>query len=217
MMMLGLAGALFFLGGMSPVHLLELALVAAPAAAYWIIKTPYRMTRLMGYLDPWENRLTSGHQLIQSYLALGSGGGSGVGLGEGRQKLFFLPEPHTDFVFAVVGEELGLLGTLLTTALYAALLWRGARIALSQADPFGRMLAFGITLMITLSVLVNMAVVTGLVPTKGLPLPFMSYGGSSLVVNLLAAGMLYRLSKEPETGERRGAMSGYPPPQRIYK
>ncbi len=207
LMMLALAWTLFLLGGTPPMQLLALATAAVPLAIYWMIKTPWRLERLLGYLNPWENRLTSGHQLIQSYLALGSGGSVGVGLGEGRQKLFFLPESHTDFVFAVVGEELGLLGTLLVTALYAALLWLGTRIALSQSDPFGRMLAFGMTWMMTLSVLVNMAVVTGLMPTKGLPLPFMSYGGSSLVVNFLAAGLLYRLSKDPAGGERRDGIT----------
>ncbi len=202
-MMLALAGILLLLGGARPIRLLAVLGAVVPLLAYWVVKTPYRLARLTGYLNPWENRQTSGHQLIQSYLALGSGGGAGVGLGEGRQKLFFLPEAHTDFIFSVVGEEFGLLGTGMVIGLYAAFLFLGARIAIAQPNPFERMLAFGITLMITLSALANMAVVTGLVPTKGLPLPFMSYGGSSLVTNFLAAGMLYRLSIG--VPERRGS------------
>jgi cell division protein FtsW len=134
--------------------------------------------------------------MIQSLLALGGGGPMGSGLGEGRQKLFFLPEPHTDFIYAVVGEELGLGGTLSILALFALFLWRGWRVALATSDPFGRLLAFGLTGSVALAAALNMGVVTGLLPTKGLPLPFVSYGGTSLVVNLLAVGILFNVSRQ---------------------
>jgi cell division protein FtsW len=134
--------------------------------------------------------------VIQSLLAIGGGGVAGVGLGEGRQKLFFLPEPHTDFIYSVIGEELGLAGTLAILALFAVLLWRGWRVALGTADPFGRLLAFGLSVAIGLAAALNIGVATGVLPTKGLPLPFVSYGGSSLVANLLAVGILFNISRQ---------------------
>lgn len=192
---LALATLLLFLGGVSFKHLASLGLLMIPLILYWILKTPYRRERVLAYLNPWSNSSSSGFQMIQSYLALGSGGIFGNGLGEGRQKLFFLPEPHTDFIFALIGEELGLIGTLSLLLLYLFLLWKGTRIALSVEDPFSRMLAIGTTLMMTLPAMMNMGVVTGLLPTKGLALPFVSYGGSSLLVNWLAMGLLYNVSK----------------------
>jgi cell division protein FtsW len=131
---------------------------------------------------------------------MGGGGTAGVGLGEGRQKLFFLPEPHTDFIYAVVGEELGLWGTLAILVLFAALLWRGWRVALATADPFGRLLAFGLSVAIGLAAALNIGVATGVLPTKGLPLPLVSYGGSSLVANLLAVGVLFNISRQRGVG-----------------
>jgi cell division protein FtsW len=149
----------------------------------------------MAFLDPWRDPTDTGFQMIQSFLALGGGGPVGMGLGEGRQKLFFLPYPHTDFIFAVIGEELGLLGTLSVLVLFGMLAWRGLSISLRAPDPFGRHLAFGLTMMIIVQAMVNMAVVTGLLPTKGLTLPFLSYGGSSLVANLAAVGILWNISR----------------------
>lgn len=192
---LTLATLLLFLGGVSFKHLASLGLLMIPLVLYWIFKTPYRRERVLSYLNPWSDPSASGFQMIQSYLALGSGGIFGNGLGEGRQKLFFLPEPHTDFIFALIGEELGLIGTLSLLFLYVFLLWKGTRIASSVEDPFQRMLAIGTTLMMTLPALMNMGVVTGLLPTKGLALPFVSYGGSSLLVNWLAMGLLYNISR----------------------
>lgn len=191
---------MLFVGGVSLKHLFSLGLLMIPLVIYWILKAPYRRERLMTYLKPEGHASASGFQMIQSYLALGSGGVIGTGLGEGRQKLFFLPEPHTDFIFAVIGEELGLLGALSLLALFFVLLWKGVRIAGSIEEPFGRMLAVGTTLVVTLPALLNMGVATGLLPTKGLPLPFISYGGSSLIVNWLAMGLLFNLSRK--TGAR---------------
>jgi cell division protein FtsW len=160
----------------------------------------YRRERLLTFFDPSRDPTGHGYQINQSYLALGGGGALGAGLGEGRQKLGFLPEPHTDFIFAMAGEELGLLGTLLLVGLFLLLLLKGMRLALRTDDPFGRLLAAGLTLMVVIPALLNMGVVTGLLPTKGLPLPLVSYGGSSLIVNLTAIGILYAISRQPRTG-----------------
>ena len=157
----------------------------------------YRMRRLSAFIDPWRTARGSGFQLIQSFIAFGAGGGWGVGLGKSRQKMFYLPQAHTDFVFAVIGEELGIAGALLVIGLFVAILVRGMRIARNQSDAFGSLLAVGLTALLSLQAFVNMAVVTGLVPTKGLPLPFLSYGGTSMVVSLAAVGVLMALSRGP--------------------
>lgn len=205
---LALATLLLFVGGVSFKHLASLGLLMIPLVLYWIFKTPYRRDRVMSYLNPWSDPSASGFQMIQSYLALGSGGLFGNGLGEGRQKLFFLPEPHTDFIFALIGEELGLVGTLSLLLLYVFLLWKGTRIAWSVEDPFLRMLAIGTTLMMTMPAMMNMGVVTGLLPTKGLALPFVSYGGSSLLVNWVAMGLLYNVSRSAASYRARVGASG---------
>jgi cell division protein FtsW len=186
---------LLFIGGARVRHLLILCLCALPVLAYLILGTEYRRQRWLTYLDPWHDPSDTGFQIIQSFLAFGSGGEIGVGLGEGRQKLFFLPYPHTDFIFSVIGEELGLVGTLLILFCFALLVWRGLKLACWVADPFGQFLAVGITLMIGLAALMNLGVVTGLLPTKGLPLPFVSYGGSSLLVNMIGMGILLSISR----------------------
>lgn len=201
---------LLFLGGVPLRHLLPIGLAMIPLFLYWILKTPYRRERVMTYLNPWGDPGAAGFQIIQSYLALGSGGTVGLGLGEGRQKLFFLPEPHTDFIFAVIGEELGLLGTFVVLFLFVWLLWKGTRIALAAEEPFTRMLAIGTTLLLTLPAFMNMGVVTGLLPTKGLPLPFVSYGGSSLLVNWAALGLLFNVSRQT-AALGRGRMKGGTP------
>ena len=150
----------------------------------------------MSFLDPWEDPSNSGFQLTQSFVALGNGGLLGVGLGKGRQKLFFLPEVHSDFVLALVGEELGLLGTGLLMVLFAILLVKGFRIAGRAPDTFGRHLAGGVTLLLGVQVLINAGVVSGLLPTKGLTMPLVSYGGSSLLISLVAIGILLSISRE---------------------
>lgn len=194
---LGLVTAgLLFVGGARISHLATLACAALPLVAWTVMGTAYQRRRWTAFLDPWADPGNTGFQMVQSFIALGGGGAMGSGLGEGRQKLFFLPEPHTDFIYAVVGEELGVAGTLAILLLFSLVVWRGWRIALATADPFGRLLAVGITGTIGLAAALNMGVVTGLLPTKGLPLPFVSYGGSSLVVNLLAVGVLFNISRQ---------------------
>jgi cell division protein FtsW len=163
-----------------------------------LIMEPYRLRRVISFIDPWQDPLGSGFQLIQAFIALGSGGIAGLGLGESRQKLSFLPASHTDFIFCLVGEELGLIGACMLIALFVFLFIRGISIAGRSNDRFLSYLAYGLTLMVSLQALINFAVVTGLVPTKGLPLPFVSYGGSALLMNMAAVGMLLRISKGDE-------------------
>ncbi len=148
----------------------------------------------MAFLDPWTDPYDSGFQIIQSLVAFGKGGVTGEGLGVGQQKLFYLPEAHTDFIFSVIGEELGMIGVLVVAALFLLLVLSGIRIALQCQDPFGRSLAFGLSLLIGLEAFVNMAVCMGLLPTKGLTLPFISYGGTSLLTSLIAVGILLNIS-----------------------
>ncbi len=171
------------------------ALAALPAVYWAVFHVGYRYNRLLAFLDPYADPLGRGFQILQSYIAVGAGGIDGVGLMEGRQKLFYLPEPHTDFVFAVIGEELGFLGGIAVLSLFAAILWRGLRAATRSPDQFGRLLAIGFTVLVVGQALVNISVVLGLLPTKGIPLPFISYGGSSLLSNLVAVGVLLNISQ----------------------
>jgi cell division protein FtsW len=187
---------MLFLAGARPVHLLGLLLATLPVAAVLILRSSYRRQRIMTFLEPWKDAADAGFQVTQSFLAFGSGGLFGVGLGEGKQKLFFLPEAHTDFVLALVGEELGLVGTTAIMLLFVVLILKGFQIAANAHEPFGRHVAMGITLLIGVQVLVNAGVVTGVLPTKGLTLPLVSYGGSSLVVSLLAVGILLSVSRD---------------------
>jgi cell division protein FtsW len=189
--------ALLFAAGARPLHLTAagggvLAIVALQAVA-----KPYRMRRFSAFLDPWRTARGAGFQLIQSFIALGAGGRWGQGLGVGRQKMFYLPQAHTDFVFAVIAEDFGIIGGIAVFVLFAAILLRGMRIAHEEPDPFASLLAVGLTSLLSLQALVNVAVVIGLVPTKGLPLPFLSYGGSSLVTALATLGPLLALSRRP--------------------
>lgn len=159
-----------------------------------LVMEPYRLKRVVAFLDPWKEPQGSGFQLVQSFIALGSGGFTGIGLGESRQKLSFLPESHTDFIFSLVGEELGFIAAAIVIGLFLLLFIRGILIANKSRDPFVYYLASGLSMMIALQALINFFVVTGLAPTKGLPLPFISYGGSSLLVNMTAIGILLNLS-----------------------
>jgi cell division protein FtsW len=193
-----------FLGGARLSHLIGLGLCAIPAVLALVLGSSYRRQRLMTFLAPWKDPSDSGFQITQSFLAFGSGGSFGVGLGEGKQKLYFLPEAHTDFVLALIGEELGLIGTATVILLFAFFVWRGVQIAARARVPFGHYLGLGITLLIGVQALVNAAVVTGLLPTKGLTLPFVSYGGSSLVVSLVGVGILLSISRDRHTGGSRG-------------
>ena len=191
---------LLFLGGARVKHLSLLALCALPAVAGLILSSSYRRQRLMTFLSPWKDASDAGFQITQSFLAFGSGGLFGVGLGEGKQKLFFLPEAHTDFVLALVGEELGLIGSAVIVLLFGLFVVKGFQVARRARHPFGRHLATGITLLIGMQALVNAGVVTGLLPTKGLTLPFVSYGGSSLVASLFGVGILLSISRDRHGG-----------------
>jgi hypothetical protein len=163
----------------------------------------WRMQRLLAFLDPWQYCQTAGYQLCESLISIGSGGVWGQGLGQSRQKLFFLPEAHTDFILAIIGEELGLIGILLVIGAFTVLIWRGLQASLRARDLFGSYLAFGITALFALQALANMAVVMGLLPTKGLALPFISYGGTSLIVSLFMAGVVANISaRNPEPRPR---------------
>ena len=170
--------------------------LALPFVAFGAVTASYRWHRLTSFLDPWQDAQRSGFQLVQSLLAFGAGGAFGVGLGAGRQKMFYLPEAHTDFVFAVIGEELGLVGTLAVLATFALLAAGGLRLAWRHPDPYAANLALGLTALIALQAAVNMAVTVGLLPTKGLALPFLSYGGSALVANLAEMGILLSVARE---------------------
>ena len=186
---------LLFLGGTRIPHLLGMGMVLLGVAYTLIMQSDYRRRRMLNFLDPWQDPTDAGFQLTQSFVALGNGGLFGVGLGEGRQKLFFLPEAHADFVLALVGEELGFVGTGLLIGLFAVLIVKGFKIAGQAPDAFGRHLAGGVTLLVGIQVLINMSVVSGLLPTKGLTLPFVSYGGSSLIMSLVAMGILLSISR----------------------
>lgn len=185
---------LLFIGGAKIPHILSLGIPLIPFFVKVVFNAGYRKKRLIAFLDPWSDPEGAGFQVIQSFLALGSGGLFGLGLGEGKQKLFFLPEPHTDFIYSLIGEELGFLGASLVVLLYLIILWRGARIAVRVDDLFGRSLASGLTLMIGIQALINLGVVSGLLPPKGIPLPFVSFGGSSLLINMIALGILLNIS-----------------------
>jgi cell division protein FtsW len=201
---LGLATLmLLFVAGAKISYILIAVLAAAPIVWQSIVGTPWRAIRMFAFLHPENYRYGVGYQITESLISVGSGGLTGLGLGDGRQKLFFLPEAHTDYIVAIIGEELGLLGLGAIALLFAILIWRGARAALKARDAFGSYLGFGITAMFGLQAAVNIGVVLGVLPTKGLPLPFVSFGGSTLVVDLFAIGVLLNISRagpEPVAG-----------------
>ena len=186
---------MLFIGGARVHHLLATGLMALPVLIYVMLKAEYRLRRLMTFMDPWRDASNSGFQIIQSLIAFGSGQLWGRGLGESRQKLFYLPEAHTDFVFSVIGEELGLIGAWIVLALFGLVILRGLRLTARIEEPFDQYLAFGLTALVGLQALIHMGVVMGLMPTKGLVLPFISYGGSAMVINLVEAGILLGLSR----------------------
>ena len=185
---------MLYAGGVKIGYLLGSVVFAIPVGWYLIAGTPYRMQRITAFLDPWQHREGIGFQIVESLLGIGNGGWLGQGLGEGKGKLFYLPAAHTDFIAAVIAEEVGLVGMSLLVFLFALLVWRGFRATTLAPDPFGCYLALGLTTLIGSQALVNLAVVLGLLPTKGLTLPFVSYGGSSLMTMLAAAGMLLSVS-----------------------
>ncbi len=199
---------LLFLAGARIKHLALLSLCALPAVGALIFGSSYRRQRILEFLRSAKDPTGAGYQINQSFLAFGSGGPFGVGLGEGKQKLFFLPEAHTDFVLALVGEELGLVGSVAIVLLFGLFVLKGFQIAGRARTPFGRHLAMGITMLVGMQALVNAGVVTGLLPTKGLTLPFVSYGGSSLVANLFGVGILLSISRDRQGGRESGGARG---------
>jgi cell division protein FtsW len=193
-LLLGIAAIVLFIGGVPLRYLVGSLLVTLPFLYIALVYVGFRWRRLLAFWDPWSVRWDAGFQIVQSLLAFGNGGIVGVGPGAGKQKLFFLPEAHTDFVFAVVGEEFGFLGCMAVLVLFGVLLWHGMATARHSHNPFARYLTAGITCMVLLQAVMNVAVVVGFLPTKGLPLPFVSYGGSSLVVTLLSIGIVLGIS-----------------------
>jgi cell division protein FtsW len=189
-----------FAAGLHYRYFVGLALVALPAIYLVLVAAPYRRRRLLAFWDPWADPLGDGFQIIQSLVAVGTGGVFGRGLMGGVQKLFYLPEPHTDFIYAVIGEELGLIGATAILLCFCVIAWRGLRIAARADDTFGSFVALGLTTMIAAQAFVNISVVLGLMPTKGIPLPLVSFGGSSLLINLLGMGVLLNISQHETVG-----------------
>lgn len=187
--------SLLFVGGARIVHLALIAIAALPVVALAVVVAPYRFQRILAFLNPWHDPQGTGFHIIQSLLAFGSGGLFGVGLGASRQKFFYLPERHTDFIFAILGEELGLLGTLGLLAVFGLFIYRGFRIARAAPDRYGALLALGITASVAGQALMNMGVATGLLPVTGVPLPFVSFGGTSLVTTMIQVGILLNISQ----------------------
>jgi cell division protein FtsW len=190
-----IAFILLFAARINGLYIAGLFALSLPVLWLLILRVPYRMNRIRAFLNPWRDPKGTGFQIIQSFIALGAGGIFGVGLGKSTQKLFYLPEAHTDFIFSIIGEELGLAGTLSVMALFIALIWQGMRVVFKTEDSFGRYLSLGIVSMIALEVIINIGVTIGALPTKGLPLPFISYGGSSLIVHMMAIGLLLNVIK----------------------
>ena len=195
MSIVAVTASMVMAAGLSWNYLLGAMLVGLPAAWVVLMSAPYRRDRILAFLNPEADPLGNGFQILQSLIAVGTGGLSGRGLMEGVQKLFYLPEPHTDFIYAVISEETGLIGATFILVCFGVIVWRGLRAAANAPDAFGSLLALGLTLMITLQAFVNMSVVLGLMPTKGIPLPLVSFGGSSLLINLVGVGILLNISQ----------------------
>jgi cell division protein FtsW len=189
---------MLFVAGVRVPYLLSIILASFPLLYVLIFSVPYRRMRIMAFLNPWLDPKGSGFQIIQSQIALGSGGIFGLGLGHSRQKLFYLPAAHTDFIFSIIGEELGLLGTLGIIILFIIFIQQGVKIIKNATEKFGYFLALGLVLMVSLKAVINIGVSCGVLPTKGLPLPFISYGGSSLIFDMVSIGLLINIAR---TGE----------------
>lgn len=211
MALAGITFLMLFVGGTRLTHIFLGLLVGAPVIAYAILKNKMRLERLTTFWDPFQYAQDAGYQLVHSLYALGSGGFWGLGLGKSREKLFYLPDSHTDFIFAILTEELGFFGGFVVLSLFLILVFRGLVISLRARDLFGAYLATGITVLLGLQAAINMAVVTGILPTKGLSLPFLSYGGSSLLVSMAAVGILLNISAQTRQGvesSSRPALAG---------
>lgn len=187
---------LFFIAGIKFSYLFYSIFMLLPAMAAAVLSSDYQKSRIISFMDPEKDPLGKGYQIIQSTVAFGRGSIFGSGLGDGRQKLFFLPEPHTDFIFSIIGEELGFIGAVAVVLLFLAIIWRGIQISLNSPDLYGSYLSLGLTLLIGVQALVNLAVSVGLLPTKGLTLPFVSLGGSSLIISMICVGVLLNISKK---------------------
>jgi cell division protein FtsW len=195
-LLLFIAFTLFFAAGARLFHLVAIVLATVPFAAFTVLASPYRRARIFAFVDPWKDPLNTGFHIVQSLLALGSGGIFGVGLGASRAKFFYLPEQYTDFIFSVLGEELGLIGTLVVVGLFVTLAYRAVKIALAAPDRFGFFLAIGCGAMIAIQAFVNIGVVSSSWPVTGVPLPFISFGGSSLIVNLIAVALIANVGRQ---------------------
>ncbi len=201
MILMGLIIAvLLFAAGVRLRYLFAIVLAALPAVYFLVFSSAYRRRRIVAFLDPWSDPEGTGFQIIQSFIALGSGGITGMGLAQSRQKFYYLPAAHTDFIFSIIGEELGIIGAATIVTLYLALFIFGMRICFKAPDRYGHLLALGIVSIISLQAVINIAVVTGVLPTKGLPLPFISFGGSSMLLNLLAVGILMNIGRHMNPG-----------------
>ncbi len=197
---------MLFVAGGRKKHLFGIVAPTMVAAAVtFTLIEPYRKARLLNFINPWKDAAGNGYQLIQSFYALGAGGLTGLGLGQSRQKTLYMPEPHNDFIFAIIGEELGLVGCIGIIALFVFFIITGIRIAMKAKDNYGTFLAVGITSIIAIQAIINIAVVTGSMPVTGVPLPFISYGGSSLVVNLMAMGILMNISRQTDKKPKKDA------------
>jgi cell division protein FtsW len=194
--LLAISGVLLFVAGLDLRWIAVSIIFALPAFYLLVFRVRYRRERILAFLDPWQEPLGRGFQIIQSLVSVGAGGITGLGYMEGKQKLFYLPEAHTDFIYAVVGEEFGMIGTGAVLLLFVVFLWRGLRTSMRAPDLFGFYLALGITMMVSVQAFINMSVVLSLLPTKGIPLPFLSYGGSSFVVMLASVGILLNVSQQ---------------------
>jgi cell division protein FtsW len=194
--LLAIVFTMLFVGGTRLTHILLALSACIPLGVLMVLRDPKKFARVLSFMDPWKHGQDVGYQLKQALLAIGSGGVWGLGPGQSRAKLFYLPDCHTDFILAIFSEETGFLGFLLILSLFAIVICRGIRLSLKAPDSFGSYLALGLTLMIGLPALINMGVVSGILPTKGLSLPFLSYGGSGLLVNLLAIGILLNISRQ---------------------
>lgn len=195
-----ISAILFFLAGIRLRYVLLAGSFFLPAFYFLVMRVPYRLSRMTAYLNPWNDPRGSGFQIIQSLLAFGMGGVKGVGLGESTQKLFYLPQSYNDFIFSIIAEELGLIGSFLVILLYGVIFFSGLRMAQRARSNYERFFILSLVLSIVLQALINMLVATGLIPTKGLPLPFVSYGGSSLVFNLVAVGLILAMDRVTQRG-----------------
>jgi cell division protein FtsW len=196
----GITLLMLFVAGGRVRHILSIFLSAIPVLVVLILAEPYRIRRIVAFLNPWEDPAGAGFQLSQSQIALGSGGFWGVGLGQSVQKLFYLPAAHTDFIFSIIGEELGFLGAVAVMILFGVFIWLGTRIIKQTTDAFGYYLCFGVLMMISIQAIVNFGVSMGALPTKGLPLPFISYGGSALIFNMAAVGLMLNVAARQDMG-----------------